>query len=148
MTGEKMTTINMQTNVQLDRGQWFQLGLIAAVAAVIVVLIIQWVAIAIWPQIALFKPLDSYARTALFTFVPAVGATAVFAWLARNKANPVPGFLTISVVVLLLSIIPDYLLPVEYKTFLASSVTAFLHVAAAAVIVGVLVAGYRRQAGA
>jgi magnesium-transporting ATPase (P-type) len=148
MTGEKMTTINMQTNVQLDRGQWFQLGLIAAVAAVIVVLIVQWVAIAIWPQIALFKPLDSYARTALFTFVPAVGATAVFAWLARRKTNPVPGFLTISVVVLLLSIIPDYLLPVEYKTFLASSVTAVLHMVAAAIIVSVLVAGYRRQTGA
>ena len=48
---------------------------------------------------------------------------------------------------LLLSIIPDYLLPVEYKTFLASSVTAFLHVVASLVIVGVLVSGYRRQVG-
>jgi len=72
----------------------------------------------------------------------------VFAWLARRKTNPVPAFLMISVVVLLLSIIPDYLLPVEYKTFLASSVTAALHVVAAAVIVSVLVTGYRRQTGA
>jgi hypothetical protein len=48
--------------------------------------------------------------------------------------------------VLILSIIPDYLLPVEHKTLLASSVTAFLHVVAAVVTVSVLVTGYRRQA--
>jgi hypothetical protein len=48
---------------------------------------------------------------------------------------------------LILSIIPDYLLPVEHKTFLASSITALLHVVAAAVTVTILVAGYRQQAG-
>ncbi len=143
-----MTTMNVPSNVRLDKNQWFRLGLTAAVASVIAVLIVQMVAVAIWPEIALFKPLDSLARTALFTLIPAIGATVLFAWLARRKTNPVPAFLMISVVVLLLSIIPDYLLPVEYKTFLASSVTAALHVVAAAVIVSVLVIGYRRQAGA
>ncbi len=143
-----MTTMNVPSNVRLDKNQWFRLGLVAAVASVSAVLIVLMVAIAIWPEIALFKPLDSLARTALFTLIPAIGATVVFAWLARRKTNPVPAFLMISVVVLLLSIIPDYLLPVEYKTFLASSVTAALHVVAAAVIVSVLVIGYRRQAGA
>lgn len=143
-----MTTMNVPSNVRLDKNQWFRLGLVAAVASVIAVLIVQMVAVAIWPEIALFKPLDSLARTALFTLIPAIGATVLFAWLARRKTNPVPAFLMISVVVLLLSIIPDYLLPVEYKTFLASSVTAALHVVAAAVIVSVLVIGYRRQAGA
>ena len=140
-----MTTMNVPSNVRLDKNQWFRLGLVAAVASVIAVLIVQMVAIAIWPEIALFKPLDSLARTALFTLIPAIGATVVFAWLARRKTNPVPAFLMISVVVLLLSIIPDYLLPVEYKTFLASSVTAFLHVVAAVVTVSTLVAGYQRQ---
>ena len=143
-----MTTMNVPSNVRLDKNQWFRLGLVAAVASVIAVLIVQMVAVAIWPEIALFKPLDSLARTALFTLIPAIGATVLFAWLARRKTNPVPAFLMISVVVLLLSIIPDYLLPVEYKTFLASSVTAALHVVAAAVIVSVLVTGYRRQTGA
>lgn len=142
-----MTTINTQLNVQLDRDQWLRLGLITAVAGVIAVLIVQWLVIAIWPAIALFKPLDSYARTALFTFAPAVGATAVFAWLSRRNANPVQSFLKIATVVLVFSIIPDYLLPVEHKTILASSVTAFLHVVAAAVIVSILSVGYRRQAG-
>lgn len=143
-----MTTLQVNTNTQLDRNQWLKLGVATAVLSVIAVLIVQVVAIAIWPDIALFKPLDSYARTAVFTAVPAIAATALFAWLARRRADPVPTFLKISAVVLVLSIIPDYLLPVEYKTFLASTVTAFLHVVAAAVTVSVLVIGYRRQTAA
>jgi hypothetical protein len=49
--------------------------------------------------------------------------------------------------VLLLSIIPDYILPVPDKTLLASTITAFLHVVAGVAIVGVLLAGYRRYGG-
>jgi hypothetical protein len=122
-------------------------GAIAAVASVAAVLLVQAVATALWPEIALFKPLDSYARTVLFTLVPAVAATALFAWLARRSKKPIQRFVQISAVVLVLSIIPDFLLPVEHKTFLASSVTAFMHVVAAAVIVAVLVISYRRQGG-
>lgn len=143
-----MTTINAQTDRQSGQVQWVQLGLIAAVIAVAAVLLVQMIAIAIWPDIALFKPLDSYVRTAIFVLVPAAAATALFAWLARRKTDPVPTFLMISGVVLVLSIIPDYLLPVEYKTFLASSVTAFMHLVAAVIIVATLVVGYRRQSGA
>lgn len=143
-----MTTMNVQTNTQLDRNQWLKLGLITAVTSIIAVLVVQIAAMAIWPEIALFKPLDSLARTAVFTAVPIAVATALFAWLSRHKADPVRAFLTISAVILLLSIIPDYLLPVENKTFLASSVTAFLHVVAAAVTVLVLVVSYRQQSNA
>jgi hypothetical protein len=143
-----MTTINAQTNTQFNREQWALLGLVAAVASVIAVLLVQALAIAIWPDIALFKPLDSYARAALFTLIPALGATALFAWLTSRKPHPERTFIKIAAVVLILSIIPDYLLPVEHKTLLASSVTAFLHVVAAVVTVSVLVTGYRRQASA
>ncbi|MBX3060799.1 MAG: hypothetical protein KF770_30430 [Anaerolineae bacterium] len=143
-----MTTVNRQTNTQLDQSHWVRLGAVTAVASVMAVLIVQVVAITIWPDIALFKPLDNYARAAVFTAIPAIAATALLAWLARRQADPVPAFLKISAVMLVISIIPDYLLPVEYKTFLASTVTAFLHVVAAAVIVSVLVIGYRQQTGA
>lgn len=142
-----MTTIQMQPNVQLDRDQWVRLGVATAVTSVVAVLIVQVLAITIWPDIALFKPLDSYARAAIFTVVPAVTATALFAWLSRRHANPIPPFLKISAVVLVISIIPDYLLPVMYKTLWASTVTAFLHVVAAAVTISVLVIGYRRHCG-
>lgn len=143
-----MTTYSAQAETQIDRGQWVRAGLAAALASILAVLIVQAAAIAIWPDIALFKPLDSYARTAIFTAVPAVAATALFSWLTRHKANPVRLFVATSAVVLAISIIPDFVLPVEHKTFLASSVTAFLHVVAAVVIVSVLVVGYRRQVAA
>jgi|SRR5690606_1039102 len=130
----------------LPQRQWLTLGLAAAVGSVAAVLAAQAIALTIWPALALFKPLESYARSALFTLIPALGATAVFAWLATRKDDPASSFKKIAAVVLLLSFIPDYdyVLPVAHRTLLASSVAAFLHVVAAAVTVSVIVNGYRR----
>lgn len=139
-----MTTLKANSRSAPAIGQWLVLGALAAAVATAAVLIFLTIAIAIWPDIALFKPLDSYARAALFTIIPAFAATGLFAWLAARRADPVRAFLRIAAVVLLLSFIPDYLLPVPDKTFLASTVAAFLHVVAAVAIVGVLVGGYRR----
>ena len=139
-----MTTLNASSRSKPAAGQWLVLGALAAVVATAAILIVMAIAIAIWPNIVLFKPLDSYARAALFTIIPAFAATALLAWLAARRANPLRAFVRIAAVVLLLSFIPDYLLPVPDKTLLASTVAAFLHVVAAAAIVGVLVGGYRR----
>ena len=139
-----MTTLNAAPRSKPAAGQWLILGALAAAVATAAVLIVLAIAIATWPDIALFKPLDSYARAALFTIIPAFAATGLLAWLAARRADPVRTFVRIAAVVLLLSFIPDYLLPVPDKTFLASSVAAFLHVVAAAAIVAVLVGGYRR----
>jgi len=128
----------------LPKRQWLTIGLAAALGSVAAVLVAQAIALAIWPDLALFKPLESYARSALFTLIPALGATAVFAWLATRKDDPASSFKKIAAVVLLLSFIPDYVLPVAHRTLLASSVAAFLHVVAAAVTVSVIVNGYRR----
>ncbi len=139
-----MTTLNAGPRSKPAANQWLILGALAAVVATAAVLIVQAIAIAIWPDIALFKPLDSYARAALFTIIPVFAATGLLAWLAARRAAPVQAFVRIAAVVLLLSFIPDYLLPVPDKTLLASSVAAFLHVVAAAAIVAVLVGGYHR----
>jgi hypothetical protein len=139
-----MTTLPVQTKRRPDAGQWIAIGAVAAVLSAAAVMAVQWIALAIWPDAALFKPLESYARSALFTIVPALGATALFAWLAARRPDPASSFIRIAIVVLLLSFIPDYLLPVPFRTFLASSIAAFMHVVAAVVIVAVLVAGYRR----
>lgn len=141
-----MTNIAHPSNV-ISRDDWLKLGAMAAVAAIVGVLVVQAIAVFLWPEIVLFKPLESYARSALFTLVPAVGATIVFAWLAARQSRPVKTFLQISAVVLAVSIIPDYLLPVPHKTFLASSMAALLHGVAAVITVGVLVGGYRRRTG-
>jgi hypothetical protein len=140
-----MTTINAQPNVQLDKNKWISLGLITAVISVMAVVIVQLLALAIWPEIALFKPLDSYIRTAVFTLIPAIGATALFAWLVAHKPWPVQKFIRIAAGVLVISVIPDFLIPDANKTLLTSTVTALLHVVAATVTVFVLVAGYQRQ---
>ncbi|MCC6458521.1 MAG: hypothetical protein IT328_26470 [Caldilineaceae bacterium] len=141
-----MTTLSMQPNVQLARNQWLLVGLVTVIASVVAVIIAQAAAISLWPEIVRFAPLSNYARTVIFTLVPAVGATALFAWLVARNPKPVQTFVRISVVVLLISFIPDYFLPVPDRTFLASSVAAFLHVIAAVIIVPVIVSGYRRQA--
>jgi hypothetical protein len=131
----------------MSRDDWLKLGAVAAVAAIAGVLVVQAIAVFFWPEIALFKPLESYARSAIFTLVPAVGATIVLAWLAARRSRPIKTFLQVSAVVLVISIIPDYLLPVPHKTFLASSVAALLHLVAAVITVGVLAGGYQRRTG-
>lgn len=138
-----------QTSVKSPAaGDWLRIGLMATVVAVIAVMAAQLLATQLWPEIALFKPLDSYARSAVFVIAPAIAATGLFAWLARRSPQADIQFLRIAVVVLLLSFIPDYILPVEHKTLLASSVAAFLHVVAGVILVAMLTSGYRRLTGA
>jgi hypothetical protein len=140
-------TAHPKRAAQLDRANWMKLGLVAAAASVAAVLIVEALAIALWPEITRFQPLDSYLRAAIFTLVPALGATSLFAWLVARRSQPVRTFITIAAVVLLLSFIPDYLLPLPGKTLLASTVAAALHVVAAIVMAGVLIIGYRQYAG-
>jgi hypothetical protein len=140
-------TINTKTKTNMARTNWMKLGLIAAAVSIIAVLLVQSIAIALWPEIALFAPLDSYIRSAIFTLVPVVGATALFAWLVAHKPRPVRTFIIISAVVLVISFIPDYILPVPDKTILASTVAAFLHIVAAVPTMLILVIGYQRQVG-
>lgn len=139
-----MTDPNRQAAESPTVAQWVVLGLATAVSSVIAVLIVRAIELAIWPEIAQFRPLDSVARAIFLTTVPALGATAVLAWLAGRREQPVTTFIRIAVVILLLSFIPDYALPFANKTLLASTATAFLHVVAAIVTVGLLIAGYRR----
>lgn len=138
-------TINTQINAQLEKRDWAKIGLATAIVSVVVVLVVQALAIAVWPEIAQFKPLDSYLRSVLFTVVPVVGATGLLAWLVSRKSQPIQTFIKISALVLIVSIIPDYLVPDPNKTLLASSVTAFLHLVAAAVTVPMLLVGYQRR---
>jgi hypothetical protein len=131
----------------LDRSIWMKLGFVAATASVAAVLMVEALAVALWPEITGFQPLDSYLRAAIFTLVPALGATVLFVLLSERRSQPVRTFLTIAAIVLLLSFIPDYLLPLPGKTLLASTVAAALHLVAAIVITAVLIIGYRRCAG-
>lgn len=138
------TVIEPQRRETLSTGQWLSIGLVAAIVSILAVLLVQAIVLSLRPDLALFKPLESYTRSALFTLAPALGATAVFAWLSARREDPVGSFVKIAGIVLLLSFIPDYVLPVPHRTLLASTVAALLHVVAAAITVAVIVFGYRR----
>lgn len=140
------TIVNQETKTAIKRNHWVKIGLKTAVFSVIAVLIVQAVALAIWPEVQVFKPLDSYPRSALFTLVPALGATAVFAWMVKHLSQPVKKFVILSGILLLLSFIPDYALPLEGKTLLGSSVAAFMHLVAGIVTVATIVTSHRNQA--
>lgn len=140
------TISESRSPVSLTTTQWLGIGLQAGIGAVLAVLLVQAAILAFAPGLAVFQPLGNYARSALFTFVPALGATLVFAWLVKNRERPVGKFLWISLVVLLLSFIPDYALPIPEKTFLASTAAAFLHLVAGIVTVVLILSGYFRAA--
>lgn len=130
---------------QLRWDQWVKLGLLAVGVSTAAVLITQVLALALWPELASFGALDSYVRSALFTLIPAAAATALLAWLVARSDTPTQTFIKIAAVVLVVSIVPDFALPITGKTLLGSTVAALLHVVAATAIVAVLVGGYRRE---
>lgn len=142
MTSRTISGTVKQTG--LTAAQWLWIGLQAAAAAILAVLVVQAVILAVWPEFVNFKPLESYARSALFTFIPVIGATGVLAWLVRTQVQPVKKFIWISAGFLFLSFIPDYIVPVPGRNLASSSAAAFLHLVAGLVTVGVLVFGYRR----
>ncbi len=136
-------------SIQLEKNDpynWFTTGLMAGILAVIAVLLTQFLAIQQFPEIAQFEPLSSYPRTIAFVMIPALLAARLLSWLGQNRSEPVQTFIAISVVVLLLSFIPDYVLPLAGKTMLASTIAASLHVIAAIIIVPILTQRYRSQA--
>ena len=134
------------TRIILRWSDWLRIGGLTGVLSIAAVLLVQRMALAIWPHIVAFKPLDSYPRTALFTLVPAIGATFVYAWMSSRQAQPERKFLVLSGILLLLSFIPDFALPLEGKSLLGSSVAAFMHLVAGVVTVATLLTGSRRQA--
>lgn len=146
MTTPSMLHRQPRSTAQVDLKAWAQIGLVAAAVSIVAVLIVQVLAITLWPDIALFKPLDNYARSAIFVLIPVIAATGLFAWLAGRREQPVRDFVILGAVVLLASFIPDYALPDPNKTLLASTVAAFLHVVAGIVTTLMLVNGYQRLA--
>lgn len=134
---------NSGSNHTVRRMIWLRVGIKAALFSIVSVVLVQALLLTIWPEIALFLPLSSYLKSGLFTLVPVLGASGVFDWITRHQARPVKKFIVLSIGLLLLSFIPDYSLPVEHKTLLASSAAALLHIVAAGMIVTTIVTSYR-----
>ena len=141
------TVVGTGGRAKLARVDWLKTGLKAALLSVAAVLLVQVVALTLRPELVQFQPLDSYPRTVVFTAIPALAATAVFAGLAKRGGDPIARFLAIASIVLLLSFIPDFALPLAGKTLPGSIVAAGMHAVAGIVTVATIVFSYRKQVG-
>jgi hypothetical protein len=85
-------------------------GFLIALAAIIMNVLIALGARALFPVAPTFQPLqpESFIPS---TVIGVAGAVIVFALLVRWAKQPVPMFQRIAVVVLLVSLLPDLLLP-------------------------------------
>lgn len=117
-------------------------GAIAAVVAATVNVLLAMLARGVLDIPEAFVPLGA-ARVAVLTIGGAVLATVVYAVVHRASETPDRTFLTVALIALVVSFVPDILLLVNPSVFpgitaLGVSVLMLLHVVAAAIIVPVL----------
>lgn len=104
--------------------------------ALALALAVNWVLLYAVVALELSPPFDAleFPSVTLFTALGVSGATVVYGALTRVSETPDSAFVKIAVVVLLLSIVPDFALYlyVPGATAAVASVLAFMHVTAAA----------------
>ena len=132
-------TTNQTERIDLGRLWWASLlaGLGAAVANVVVYLIAS--AAGAIPQTVLIPGMNmpiTVVPVILNSFVPAILAGALLALLNRFARRPVRIFRIIAVVLLLLSFVNPFTIPGAPMAMILT--LNFMHVVAAAIIVGVL----------
>ena len=122
-------------------GRLWWVGLLTVLAAVIVNAVVALVAKALFSVAPTFIPLQVGSVIA-FTVIGAIGAVIVFALLLRWAKQPIRLFQRIAWVVLLVSLIPDLLLPFlglfPGTTFAEVVALIVMHVATGLICIGVL----------
>jgi hypothetical protein len=131
----------------VDWGRFALVGLAAVVASGLSTVLVYFAGDAVVRYDPGFVELGSAVGDGIFTAVLADGAVLVYAALLRFARNPVLTYTTVSAVVLVLSLIPDFTMarsdPGSSNAQVA--VLVLMHVAAAAVIVPVLTTLARPQ---
>ena len=124
----------------VDRGRFALVGLgtvVAAVTANVVVYVLGSALVGYDPR---FLPLAKVDGVVLFTLLPAIVATLLYALLLRFSGNPPRTFGTVSAVVFVVTLIPDfaYIPTVPGASSGQTAILVLMHVVAAGVIVGTL----------
>ena len=132
----------------VNRGRFALVGLGTVVVAVIANVFVYLIGSAFVDYDARFVPLANVGGAIIFTLVPAIGAVLLYALLARFSGNPARIFTMIAVVVLVLSVIPDfmYIPTVPGATGGQTAMLILMHIVAAGVIVSMLTTLMRPQA--
>ncbi len=129
-----------QTRTRTYTVPWWT-PLAMAGASVAANLLLREMALTVGPaSLRLFFPLVGIGTTVVLTLLGALGAYAVFWFLARTTTRPFPILLAVAAVVLLVSFLPDLALPRGMGGWseFAVGVLMLMHVVAAAIDIGLL----------
>ncbi|OLZ42350.1 hypothetical protein A6E15_15855 [Natrinema saccharevitans] len=122
----------------LTRSDLVRSGVIALVVSLVINWLIVFVANAggIAPELAALN----YEPVSFFTTIGVVGATVTYGVLARTVADRDRAFTIVAAIVLLLSLLPDFVVIPDQPggSLVAGAVLGLMHVATAVVCVGVL----------
>jgi hypothetical protein len=121
-------------------GRFALVGLGTVVAAVLANVLVYFAGSAVVGYDPRFLPLANVGGAVVFTLVPAVVATLLYAVLLRFSGNPARVFAIVAAVVFVVALIPDftYIPTVPGATGGQTAILALMHVVAAGVIVGML----------
>ena len=130
----------VRTQSFVNWGRYALLGLGTVVAAVLANTVFYYLAVLFVAYDPDFIILSNPSGAAIFTLVPAIGATLLYAGLLRFTRHPVAIFNVISAVVFVVTLIPDftYIPTVDGASNGQTAVLVLMHVIAAAVIVRML----------
>ncbi|GCE23850.1 DUF6069 family protein [Dictyobacter kobayashii] len=133
------TNLNIEEHIALRRVP--AVGLLTLVVALISNILIGTISYALFPISGAFIPLN-LIPIAFWTLVGVLGAVLVFSILVRFATHPLATFSKITLIVLLLSLIPDlvlfYMSPFPATTPLAVIALMLMHVSTATLCLGFL----------
>lgn len=140
-----MSSVALYPQVSQDsgfvgRGRFALVSLATVIAAVVANLLVYYVGSAVVGYDPDFLILSNVSGTVLFTVVPAIAAVPIYAALVRYTANPARTFSILSLVLLIVSIIPDLtsVPSMEGATNGQTGILILMHIVAAGVIVWML----------
>lgn len=148
MSSVAITTGIRAKSRSVTRGRFALFGLATVIAATVANVLVYYLGAATIGYDPSFVILQNAGGAIFFTIPAAIIAVALYAVLLRTTKRPERTFTIISAVVLVLSIVPDitYIPTVEGSTNGQTAVLILMHIAAAAVIVGMLTRYTRQRA--
>lgn len=142
------TTSTVRNSRNINWGRYALVGLATIVAAVLANLVVYYIGSAIVGYDPNFVVLSTNGGTIIFTLVPAIVAVLLYAILLRFTRQPERIFVIISVIVFIITLIPDftYIPTVPGSSNPQTAILVLMHVVAAVVITWMLTKLSRPQA--
>lgn len=134
------TTSTARDSRNISWGRYALVGLATIVAAVLANLVVYYIGSAVVGYNPDFVVLSTNGGTIIFTLVPAIVAVLLYAILLRFTRHPERIFVIISVIVFIVTLIPDftYIPTVPGSSNPQTAILVLMHVVAAVVITWML----------